>query len=182
MDAVHVGVMFGSSSSSGEGIGLDKTTRPMSGDRAPGIGDPFSVYDNTGPSANDPTTSNEVQALIAEKLRTLSQNPNIYALLARSLALSIYVLEDVKKGILLQPFGGTNKNVAKGGGGGAGGPRFRGDINVLMVGDPGVSKSQILQISFFLGGGVHPLTFEWHVQKSSLEESMPPGKGHPLSG
>ncbi|KAF5366955.1 hypothetical protein D9615_010612 [Tricholomella constricta] len=52
-------------------------------------------------------------------------------------------MEDVKKGILLQLFGGTNKSIARGGGGG--GPRYRGDINVLLVGDPGTSKSQILQ-------------------------------------
>ncbi|KAF8752138.1 MCM family [Rhizoctonia solani] len=43
----------------------------------------------------------------------------------------------------MQLFGGTNKSVANGGGGG--GPRYRGDINVLLVGDPGTSKSQILQ-------------------------------------
>jgi hypothetical protein len=47
-------------------------------------------------------------------------------------------------GILLQLFGGTNKSVAKGGGGG--GPRYRGDINVLLVGDPGSGKSQVLQV------------------------------------
>jgi len=85
-----------------------------------------------------------------EKLRALSQNPDIYMLLARSLAPSIYALEDVKKGILLQLFGGTNKNMAKGGGGRAGRPRFRGDINVLIVVDPGGSKSQILRVSSFL--------------------------------
>lgn len=78
------------------------------------------------------------------RLRLLSQRPDIYDLLARSLAPSIYEMDDVKKGILLQLFGGTNKSVARGGGGG--GPRYRGDINVLLVGDPGVAKSQILQV------------------------------------
>ena len=53
----------------------------------------------------------------------------------------------MKKGILLQLFGGTNKSVEKGGGGG--GPRYRGNINVLLVGDPCVSKSQILQVNLF---------------------------------
>ena len=81
------------------------------------------------------------------KLRELSQRPDIYELLARSLAPSIWAMEDVKKGILLQLFGGKNKSIARGGG--AGGPRFRGDINVLLVGDPGVSKSQILQVCGF---------------------------------
>jgi len=50
-------------------------------------------------------------------------------------------MEDVKKGVLLQLFGGSNKFAQSG----EGMPRIRGDINILMVGDPGVSKSQLLQ-------------------------------------
>jgi DNA replication licensing factor MCM4 len=83
-------------------------------------------------------------ARLKEKLVEISRRPDIYDYLARSLAPSIYEMDDVKKGILLQLFGGTNKSIAKGGG--AGGPRYRGDINVLLVGDPGTSKSQILQV------------------------------------
>ncbi|KIL66697.1 hypothetical protein M378DRAFT_10046, partial [Amanita muscaria Koide BX008] len=83
------------------------------------------------------------KAELEAKLKELSQRPDIYDLLARSLAPSIWEMEDVKKGILLQLFGGTNKSISRGGGGG--GPRYRGDINVLLVGDPGTSKSQILQ-------------------------------------
>ena len=47
-------------------------------------------------------------------------------------------MDDVKKGILLQLFGGANKKFAKGG-------RYRGDINILLCGDPSTSKSQLLQ-------------------------------------
>ncbi|KAF8128562.1 MCM2/3/5 family-domain-containing protein [Boletus edulis] len=83
------------------------------------------------------------KAELEAKLIELSRRHDLYELLARSLAPSIWEMEDVKKGILLQLFGGTNKNIARGGGGG--GPRYRGDINVLLVGDPGTSKSQILQ-------------------------------------
>ncbi|KAG8943279.1 hypothetical protein FRC04_002959 [Tulasnella sp. 424] len=83
------------------------------------------------------------QEALEEELARISQRPDIYDFLSRSVAPSIWEMEDVKKGILLQMFGGTNKSVAKGGGGG--GPRYRGDINVLLVGDPGTSKSQILQ-------------------------------------
>ncbi|GAA6044059.1 hypothetical protein JCM8097_008700 [Rhodosporidiobolus ruineniae] len=83
------------------------------------------------------------QAQLKEKLVETSRRPDIYDYLSRSLAPSIYEQDDVKKGILLQLFGGTNKSLTKGGG--AGGPRYRGDINVLMVGDPGTAKSQILQ-------------------------------------
>ncbi|KAI9485619.1 MAG: MCM2/3/5 family-domain-containing protein [Benjaminiella poitrasii] len=75
-----------------------------------------------------------------EEILALKRRPNLYDTLARSLAPSIYELDDVKKGILLQLFGGTHKTFKK-----SGAPRFRGDINVLLVGDPGTSKSQLLQ-------------------------------------
>jgi DNA replication licensing factor MCM4 len=88
------------------------------------------------------------QGEMERKLEELSRREDVYELLSRSLAPSIWEMDDVKKGILLQLFGGTNKSIAKGGGGG--GPRYRGDINVLLVGDPGTSKSQILGVSHFL--------------------------------
>ncbi|KAK4191732.1 putative DNA replication licensing factor [Podospora australis] len=74
-----------------------------------------------------------------EKIKATAARPDIYDLLSRSLAPSIYEMDDVKKGILLQLFGGTNKTFEKGAS-----PRYRGDINVLLCGDPSTSKSQIL--------------------------------------
>lgn len=73
-----------------------------------------------------------------EKIKEVSERDDLYEVLARSLAPSIYEMDDVKKGILLQLFGGTNKTFKKGG-------RYRGDINILLCGDPSTSKSQILQ-------------------------------------
>ncbi|KAM5429166.1 MCM DNA helicase complex subunit [Microsporum canis] len=75
-----------------------------------------------------------------ENIKATAARPDVYELLARSLAPSIYEMEDVKKGILLQLFGGTNKTFQKGGN-----PRYRGDINVLLCGDPSTSKSQLLK-------------------------------------
>jgi DNA replication licensing factor MCM4 len=74
-----------------------------------------------------------------EKIRETAARDDIYELLARSLAPSIYEMDDVKKGILLQLFGGTNKTFHKGGS-----PKYRGDINVLLCGDPSTAKSQML--------------------------------------
>ncbi|KAI9727275.1 MAG: hypothetical protein M1828_006894 [Chrysothrix sp. TS-e1954] len=74
------------------------------------------------------------------KIKSTAARPDVYELLARSLAPSIYELDDVKKGILLQLFGGTNKSFEKGGN-----PKYRGDINVLLCGDPSTAKSQLLQ-------------------------------------
>jgi DNA replication licensing factor MCM4 len=134
-------------------LGFDRSTRTNEA-RIPGVG-------AIGVGGGEDEDEGEVQAELREaeddgesiskrtrleaELRQLSQRTDIYELLARSLAPSIWEMEDVKKGILLQLFGGTNKSISKGGGGG--GPRYRGDINVLLVGDPGTSKSQILQVS-----------------------------------
>ncbi|KAK5163984.1 hypothetical protein LTR04_002160 [Oleoguttula sp. CCFEE 6159] len=74
------------------------------------------------------------------KIKATAARPDVYELLSRSLAPSIYEMDDVKKGVLLQLFGGTNKSFEKGGS-----PKYRGDINVLLCGDPSTSKSQLLQ-------------------------------------
>ncbi|MBA7489659.1 hypothetical protein ES702_00193 [subsurface metagenome] len=78
----------------------------------------------------------EQQARIEE----ISKRSDVYDLLSRSLAPSISEMDDVKKGILLQLFGGTNKSFEKGGS-----PKYRGDINILLCGDPSTAKSQLLQ-------------------------------------
>jgi DNA replication licensing factor MCM4 len=134
LDVVHIKMGGG-----GDGrLAFDKSTRPGGGDRIPGVGGE-DLTDTTSTTS----TSTRLAAMEAHLL-TLSQRPDVYDLLSRSLAPSIWEMNDEKKGILLQLFGGTNKSVKRGGGGG--GPRYRGDINVLMVGDPGSGKSQILQV------------------------------------
>lgn len=91
-------------------------------------------------AAGDSIQTRKISAEEEEKIKETASRPDIYELLARSLAPSIYEMDDVKKGILLQLFGGTNKTFQKGGN-----PRYRGDINVLLCGDPSTSKSQLLR-------------------------------------
>eukprot|EP00727_Mastigamoeba_balamuthi_P009365 m51a1_g5050 DNA replication licensing factor MCM4 (1097) ;mRNA; r:58296-64081 len=74
---------------------------------------------------------------LEEKLRQLSQEKDLYDRLTRSFAPSIWELDDVKKGLLCQLFGGANKEFTSG-------QRVRGEINILLCGDPGTSKSQLL--------------------------------------
>jgi len=73
-------------------------------------------------------------------LTGLAKIPDIYERLAKALAPSIYENVDIKKGILLQLFGGTTKDFTVAGRG-----KFRSDVNILLCGDPGTSKSQLLQ-------------------------------------
>lgn len=70
----------------------------------------------------------------------IAQRPDLYELLVKSFAPSIWECDDIKKGLLCQLFGGCNKNFTKSGRG-----RFRGEVNVLLVGDPSTAKSQLLQ-------------------------------------
>lgn len=80
-----------------------------------------------------------------ELLKELSKKPDVYERMARAIAPSIYENEDVKKGILLQLFGGTRKDFTNAGRG-----HFRSELNILMCGDPGTSKSQLLQYVYKL--------------------------------
>ncbi|NWS70670.1 MCM4 factor, partial [Crotophaga sulcirostris] len=80
-----------------------------------------------------------------EMLKELSKKADIYERLSLALAPSIYEHEDIKKGILLQLFGGSRKDFTHTGRG-----NFRAEINILLCGDPGTSKSQLLQYVYNL--------------------------------
>ncbi|KAJ5907165.1 DNA replication licensing factor mcm5 [Penicillium subrubescens] len=68
----------------------------------------------------------------------LSRRPDLYDALARSIAPSIYGNVDIKKAIVCLLMGGSKKILPDG-------MKLRGDINVLMLGDPGTAKSQLLK-------------------------------------
>ncbi|KAL3891553.1 hypothetical protein ACJMK2_003812 [Sinanodonta woodiana] len=95
--------------------------------------------------------ANNVQLLSKEISPTFSANDigkimkfskqkshDVFEVLSRSLAPTIHGHEYIKKAILCMLLGGTEKLLANG-------TRIRGDINVLLIGDPSVAKSQMLR-------------------------------------
>ncbi|ANB12391.1 MCM DNA helicase complex subunit MCM5 [Sugiyamaella lignohabitans] len=73
-----------------------------------------------------------------EEFLALSRTPDLYEKFSQSIAPSIYGSTDIKKAITCLLMGGSRKFLPDG-------MRLRGDINVLLLGDPGTAKSQLLK-------------------------------------
>lgn len=115
-------------------------------------------------------------------IRRLSTDPQIMERILRSIAPSIYGHRHVKTALALSLFGGCAQEC-----GSMGTHRVRGDINVLLLGDPGTAKSQLLKYAekiapravyttgkgasaVGLTAGVHrdPMTKEWTLEGGAL--------------
>ena len=80
----------------------------------------------------------EIDEKAEEDIKNLSCDPLIYRKITHSMAPTIYGSENVKEAIALQLFGGIAKEMPDG-------SHLRGDIHVLLIGDPGIAKSQLLR-------------------------------------
>uniref|UniRef100_A0A8D3CDY1 DNA replication licensing factor MCM2 n=1 Tax=Scophthalmus maximus TaxID=52904 RepID=A0A8D3CDY1_SCOMX len=120
-------------------------------------------------------TDEDVKAIV-----TLSKDERIGERIFASMAPSIYGHEDIKRALALSLFGGEPKNPG-------GKHKVRGDINVLLCGDPGTAKSQFLKYVekvssravFTTGQGAsavgltayvqrHPVSREWTLEAGAL--------------
>ncbi|THG97705.1 hypothetical protein EW026_g4348 [Hermanssonia centrifuga] len=73
-----------------------------------------------------------------KEIRALARDDRIRKRIIKSIAPSIYGHEDIKTALALSLFGGVSKDIRRK-------MRIRGDINVLLLGDPGTAKSQFLK-------------------------------------
>ncbi|MDR0523927.1 MAG: minichromosome maintenance protein MCM [Candidatus Methanoplasma sp.] len=72
------------------------------------------------------------------EIRAMSRDPRLFDNIIGSISPTIYGMSEVKSAIALQLFGGCHKEMDDG-------TVLRGDMHILLVGDPGVAKSQILR-------------------------------------
>lgn len=80
----------------------------------------------------------EVSLEDEKRIRELARDEFIHKRIISSIAPSIYGYEDIKEAIMYLLFGGVPKVTPEG-------VTIRGDIHVLLVGDPGTAKSQLLR-------------------------------------
>jgi DNA replication licensing factor MCM5 len=99
------------------------------------LGITSATYD-AGVSSTSPPISAEEE----ESFRRLAASPDVVDRIAKSIAPSIFGAEDMKRSIACLLFGGSRKRMPDG-------LTRRGDINVLMLGDPGTAKSQLLKFA-----------------------------------
>lgn len=84
------------------------------------------------------STGITISAVEEKEFKELAQSKDVYERIARSIAPSIYGFEDIKKSVACLLFGGSRKLLPDG-------LARRGDINLLLLGDPGTAKSQLLK-------------------------------------
>ncbi|MDP2841327.1 MAG: minichromosome maintenance protein MCM [Candidatus Methanoperedens sp.] len=82
----------------------------------------------------------EISKEEVEEIIAFGKDPEVYKKVICSIAPSIYGYEEVKEAMALQLFSGIAKSLPDG-------TRIRGDVHILLVGDPGVAKSQLLRYS-----------------------------------
>lgn len=84
------------------------------------------------------TTGITISAAEEKEFKELAQSKDVYERIARSIAPSIFGFDDIKKSVACLLFGGSRKLLPDG-------LARRGDINLLLLGDPGTAKSQLLK-------------------------------------
>ncbi|NIO22830.1 MAG: hypothetical protein GTN38_02270 [Candidatus Aenigmarchaeota archaeon] len=74
-----------------------------------------------------------------KEIKKFTKDPLIYDKLVDSLAPSLYGMKEIKESIILQLFGGVHRTLKDG-------THFRGDVHILLIGDPSSGKSQLMKL------------------------------------
>lgn len=128
----------------------------------------------------DASSASNLSEADVRKILDLSKDPRIADRIVQSIAPSIFGHDICKMALAMSLFGGVPKNINDK-------HRIRGDVNVLLLGDPGTAKSQLLKYAEItapravystgkgasavgLTAGVHkdPITKEWTLEGGAL--------------
>ncbi len=128
----------------------------------------------------DASSASNLSEADVRRILELSKDPRIADRIVQSIAPSIFGHDICKMALAMSLFGGVPKNINDK-------HRIRGDVNVLLLGDPGTAKSQLLKYAELtapravystgkgasavgLTAGVHkdPITKEWTLEGGAL--------------
>ena len=128
----------------------------------------------------DASSASNLSESDIRQILELARDPRIGERIVQSIAPSIFGHENTKMALAMALFGGVAKNINDK-------HRIRGDVNVLLLGDPGTAKSQLLKYAEYtapravystgkgasavgLTAGVHkdPITKEWTLEGGAL--------------
>jgi len=109
-----------------------------------GRGGPLRIYDMVMDANNLDVSGREMELMALNEedeknIKEIAEDPWVHRRLLQSIAPSIYGQDSIKEAILYLLFGGVGKELPD--------MNIRGDINVLLVGDPGTGKSQLLNFA-----------------------------------
>lgn len=142
----------------------------------------FSTHIHANHIANreDASSASNMSETDIRQILDLSRDPRIGERIVKSIAPSIYGQEFCKMALAMSLFGGVPKDVSDK-------HRIRGDVNILLLGDPGTAKSQLLKYAEYtapravystgkgasavgLTASVHkdPITREWTLEGGAL--------------
>jgi DNA replication licensing factor MCM3 len=119
-------------------VGVFRALPSRSGHLTTGVFKPVLIANNVRQLQRDHTAAGDLTPEDEKHIRQVAKRGDVFELLARSLAPSIYGLDYVKRAMVLLLLGGVERNSKSG-------MHIRGDINILMVGDPSTAKSQFLR-------------------------------------
>ena len=129
--------------------GVEDASSRRTGSAAAALGGAGSVAPGAASAETPATVLASLTDAEAADLALMRANPRLYADAARSIAPGVLGADDIKRSVLLQLVGGVPKVTPDG-------IRLRGDINVAIVGDPSMAKSQVLKyVAAFLPHSVY---------------------------
>lgn len=142
-------------------VGVYRALPSIQGSRSKGVFRSVVLANQLRPLGKGSEQNNVLSVLDVENIERVAQAPDCFDRMARSLAPSIYGHTYVKKALLLQLLGGVEKNLPNG-------THLRGDINIMMIGDPSTAKSQLVRVRSPTHGSLsHPAAVALRAQHCS---------------
>lgn len=122
----------------GDRVQINGVLRPLVNGQTFSSGTFRTVLVATSVTSLQAAAENSLSTEEMKRIKSLAKEQNLMELLVNSMAPSVFGHDEIKRGCILQLVGGQEKVLTSS-------TRLRGDINMLLIGDPSTAKSQMLR-------------------------------------